>query len=51
MINIQATQVSATVFHKHAYISNPTANPADAIIASAGNLITAIKGHMPHRLE
>ena len=51
MINTRATQVSATVFHKHKYISNLTATPADAIIAAAGNLITAIKGHTPHRLQ
>ena len=51
MINTQTTQVSATVFHKHKYIPNPTATPDDAIIAAAGNLITAIKGHMPHRLQ
>ena len=43
MINTRATRVSATVFHKHKYISNPTATPADAIIAVAGNLITEIK--------
>ena len=43
--------MSATVFHKHKYISNPTATPDDAIIAAAGNLITVIKAHMPHRLQ
>ena len=51
MINTRATQVSATVFHKHKYVSNPTANPDDAIIVAAGNLITAIKVHLPHRLQ
>ena len=51
MINTRATRVSATVFHKHKYLSNPTATPANAIIAEAGNLITAIKGHLPHRLQ
>ena len=43
--------MSATVSHKHKYLSNLTATPDDAIIAAAGNLITAIKGHLPHRLQ
>ena len=51
MINTRATRVSATVFHKHKYFPNPTATPADAIIVTAGNLITAIKGPLPHRLQ
>ena len=51
MINTRATRVLATVFHKHKYLSNPTATPADAVIAASGNLITAIKGHLPHRLQ
>ena len=51
MINTQATQVSSTVFHKHKYISNPTATPADVIISAAENLLTAIKVHIPHRLQ
>ena len=51
MINTCATQVSETVFHKHKYLSNPTATPADAIISAAGNLITANKGNLPHRLQ
>ena len=51
MINIRATRVSATILHKHKYISNPTATPANVIIAAAGNLITAIKGQLPHRLQ
>ena len=51
MINTRSNQVSATIFHKHKYLSNLTATPAGAIIAAAGNLITAIKGHLPHRLQ
>ena len=51
MINTRATQVSATVFHKHKYLSNPTATTADAIIAAAGDLNKVIKGHLPHRLQ
>ena len=51
MINTRATRVSATVFNKHKYISNPTATPVDVIIESAENLIIAIKSHMPHHLQ
>ena len=51
MINTRATRVSANVFHKHKYLSNPTATPADDIIAAARNLITEIKGHLHHRLQ
>ena len=51
IINTQATRVSAIVFHKHKYLSNLTATPADVIIAAAGNLITILKGHLPHRLQ
>ena len=51
MINTRSTRVSATIFFKHKYLSNPTATPDDAIIAAAGNLVTAIKGHLPHRLQ
>ena len=51
IINTRTTRVSATIFHKHKYLSNPTATPANAIIAAAGNLITAIKGHLLHRLQ
>ena len=51
MINTRATRVPATVFHKHKYLSNPTATPDDAIIAAAWNLITAIKVHLPHCLQ
>ena len=51
MINTWATRVSATVFNKYKYLSNPTVTPADAIITAEGNLITEIKGHLPHRLQ
>ena len=50
MINTRATRVSATVFHKHKCLSNPTATLADSIITAAGNRITEIKGHLTHRL-
>eukprot|EP00804_Cyclotella_cryptica_P002823 CCRYP_009357-RB/>CCRYP_009357-RB protein AED:0.24 eAED:0.24 QI:0/0/0/1/0/0/2/0/561 len=32
------TRISATVFFKHKYITNPTVTPADAVIAAAANL-------------
>eukprot|EP00804_Cyclotella_cryptica_P004404 CCRYP_006820-RA/>CCRYP_006820-RA protein AED:0.33 eAED:0.33 QI:0/0/0/1/0/0/3/0/519 len=34
----RTTRISATVFFKHKYITNPTVTPADAIIAAATNL-------------
>eukprot|EP00804_Cyclotella_cryptica_P012914 CCRYP_002274-RA/>CCRYP_002274-RA protein AED:0.23 eAED:0.09 QI:0/0/0/1/0/0/2/0/1265 len=34
----QSTCISATVFFKHKYITNPTVTPADAIIAATANL-------------
>ena len=51
MINTRATRVSATVFHKHKYISNPNVTPADTVIAAAGNLASALKGTMPTCLQ
>ena len=47
MLNTRATRVSATVFHKHKYISNPNVAPANAVIAAAGNLASALKGTIP----
>eukprot|EP00804_Cyclotella_cryptica_P006784 CCRYP_019521-RA/>CCRYP_019521-RA protein AED:0.43 eAED:0.43 QI:0/0/0/1/0/0/2/0/348 len=34
----RTTRISATVFFKHKYITNPSVTPADAIIAAAANL-------------
>eukprot|EP00804_Cyclotella_cryptica_P014867 CCRYP_020386-RA/>CCRYP_020386-RA protein AED:0.51 eAED:0.20 QI:0/0/0/0.66/0.5/0.33/3/0/654 len=34
----RSTRISATVFFKHKYITNPTVTPADAIIAATENL-------------
>jgi hypothetical protein len=50
MVSTRSTGISATVFHKHKYISNPTVTPADAVITAAKNLATAVKGKMPHYL-
>eukprot|EP00804_Cyclotella_cryptica_P028355 CCRYP_016413-RA/>CCRYP_016413-RA protein AED:0.25 eAED:0.25 QI:0/0/0/1/1/1/3/0/885 len=35
---LRTTRISATVFFKHKYITNPSVTPADAIIAAAANL-------------
>ena len=51
MINTRATRVSATVFYKHKYLSNPTDTPDFSIISVAGNIITAIKGHLTHHIQ
>ena len=47
----RTTRVSATVFHKHKYISNPTVSAADTVMAAAGNLAAALKGKMPQHLK
>ena len=51
MKDTRCTRVSATVFHKHKYISNPLVTPEDAVMAAAGELATLIGGHMPHQLS
>ena len=51
MINTRANRISATVFHKHKYISNPTVTPGDAVISAAQDLAAALKGKMTHYLQ
>ena len=51
MLNTQIISISATVFHKHKYISNPTVTPGDAVIVAAQNLAAALKRKMPHYLQ
>ena len=51
MLNTLATRFSATVFHKHKYISKPNVTPADAFIAAAGNMALALKGTIPACLQ
>ena len=51
MKETRETRVSTTVFHKHKYISNSAVTPADAVIATAGNLASALKGKMPQYLQ
>ena len=48
MQQTRATRVSATVFHKHKYISNPTVIPVDAVIAASRNFASTLKGKMIH---
>ena len=43
--------MSAKIFHKHKYISNPLVTPEDAVVAAAGKLANLISGHMPHQLS
>jgi hypothetical protein len=42
----RATRISATVFFKHKYITNPTVTPADAIIAAAANLAHTLNNNI-----
>ena len=51
MLNTRANRVSATVFHKHKYISNINVTPADAVIAEAGNLASVMKDKIPVCLQ
>ena len=51
MKDSRATRISATVFHKHKYISNPTVTAADAVIAAASNLAAVLKGKLPQHLK
>ena len=51
MLNTRIISISATVFHKHKYIANPTVTPGDAVIAAAQNLAKALKIKMPHYLQ
>ena len=51
MQQTRTKQVSATVIHRHKYISNPAVTPADAVISAARNLASALKGKMPQFLQ
>ena len=51
MKDTQFTRVSATVFHKHKYITNPSITPPDRVIAAAKALADEIKDRMPHHLS
>ena len=51
MINPHATRTSATVSHKHKYISNLTITPVETVIPTVNNLATALEGKMLHYLQ
>ena len=52
MKDTRATQISATVFHKQKYITNPDITPKDRVISSEGKSADALKGCMPpHRSD
>ena len=51
MTNTRSLRISATVFHKHKYISNPNVTPADCIIAVAGALTTLLTCNLPQPLN
>ena len=51
MKTTRALRVSATVFHKHKYISNPAITPADRVIAAAGAFADLIKNNAPNGLN
>ena len=46
MKDTRATRISATVFHKHRYITNPSVTPEDRVMATAGKLAAELKGRM-----
>ena len=50
MKDTRATRISATVFHKHKYITNPSVTPEDHVIATAGKLAAELKGRMATHL-
>ena len=45
----RTTRISATMFFKHKYISNPTATPADAVVAAIANLEKTITHNQPEQ--
>ena len=51
MKNTLSLRLSATVFQKHKYISNPYVTPSDRIIAAAGALAKLLTGNLPQSLN
>ena len=47
----RATRISATVFNKHKYITNPYITPKYRIISEASKLADTLKGRMPPHLS
>ena len=49
MKDTRAMRISATIFLKHKYITNPEVTPEDQVIAAAVKLADKLKGRMsPH---
>ena len=46
MKDTRATITSATVLHKHKYITNPIITSEDRVMATSGKLEDELKGHM-----
>ena len=46
-----ATRISATVFHKHKYITNASVIPEDRVMATSGKLAAKLKGCMSTHLS
>ena len=51
MKDTRATRISATTFHKHKYITNPSVTPEDRVMATAVKLAADLKGHMATHLS
>ena len=51
MQQTRATQVPATVIHRHKYVSKPAVTPADIDISAAKNLASTLKGKIPQYLH
>ena len=51
MKETRATIISATVFHKHKYITNPSVTPEDRVMATAGKLPAELKVRMATHLR
>ena len=51
MKDTKATKLSATVFQKHKYITNPDITPEDRVIVAAGKLADTLKVLMPPHLS
>ena len=51
MKDTRATRISAAVFHKHKYITNPSVTPEDRVMATAGKLAAELKCRMATHLR
>ena len=50
MKTTRALRISATVFHKHKYISNPAVTPANRVLAATGALDNLLTTNVPNSL-